>query len=145
MVEHPKKYINELAKLNASYITIHVEIDDNINELIDLIHSYGINAGLAINPETSVLALNDYLDNIEYVLIMGVKPGYGGQELLSESVNKIQELRNLREKYNYHYKISLDGGVNGKTRKILNGLDIIVSGSYICESDNYQEKVDTLR
>ncbi|MCH5166651.1 MAG: ribulose-phosphate 3-epimerase [Erysipelotrichales bacterium] len=145
MVAHPKNYINELAELNAKYITIHAEIQDDINELIDLIHSYGISAGIAINPESGVDSINDYLDNIEYVLIMGVDPGYGGQELKLESVKKIEELQSLREQYNYHYQISLDGGVNDKTRPLLNGLDIIVSGSYVCISDNYQEIINTLR
>ena len=145
MVAYPKEYINELSNLNVSYITIHAEITEELNELIDLIHSYGINAGIAINPDTDVSAIKSYLDNIEYVLIMGVTPGYGGQELMPVSVNKINELADLREQYNYHYKISFDGGVNNKTRKLLNGLDIIVSGSYVCEKDDFQEAINTLR
>lgn len=145
MVKHPQEYIEALSDLNVKYITIHVEIEDDIKELIKLIHSYGIGAGLAINPKTDINSLNPYLDNVEYVLIMGVTPGEGGQPLIPETIDRISYLRKIREDYNYHYKIALDGGVNGETRKLMDGLDIIVCGSYVCMSDNYQEKIDTLR
>lgn len=145
MVAHPKEYINELSKLNVSIISVHAELDEDLNILIDLIHSYGINAGLAINPETDVESVLKYLDNVEYVLIMGVKPGYGGQELMIESVKKIDKLRALREQYNYHYQISLDGGVTGENRYLLDGLDVVVCGYYVCEKDDYQEAINTLR
>lgn len=145
MVAKPQNYISELSKLNANYISIHVELNEDINELIDLIHSYGINAGLAINPGTSIDALTPYLDNIEYIIIMGATPGYGGQPLQDVSIKKIGELKSLREQYNYHYKMSLDCGVNKNTRSLLDDLDIVVSGSYICESEDYQEAINTLR
>jgi ribulose-phosphate 3-epimerase len=76
---------------------------------------------------------------------MGVNPGYGGQELIPACVDKIKELIDMRDNYNYHYFISLDGGVNGDTRKLLDGLDIIVSGSFVCMSDNYQLKINELK
>lgn len=145
MVEHPREYITALANLNVSYISIHIEIEDNIEELIELIHSYGIGAGLAINSETEVSALNKYLDRIDYVLIMGIIPGAGGQKMIPETVDKIRVLKYLRDNYNYHYQISFDGGVNETTRPLLDDLDIIVSGSYVCMSDDYQSKIDSLR
>lgn len=145
MCEHPKKYIEELSSLNVAYFTIHAEIKDDINELISLIHSLGISAGLAIKIETKVDDIIEYLDSIENVLIMGIIPGYGGQKLELSTIDKIDVLKNYREKYNYHYKISLDGGVNADTRKLLDNLDIIVAGSYICESENYQNTINTLR
>ncbi len=76
---------------------------------------------------------------------MGVNPGYGGQSLIPSTVDKISELKKLREDKNYHYQISLDGGVNLETRKMLDDLDIVVAGSYICESNDYQKQIDTLR
>lgn len=145
MVSHPLEYISAFKNLNARYITIHIEIEDNIGELIELIHSYGIRAGLAINPDTPVSKLQKYLDRIDYVLVMGVVPGYGGQSLIPSTIDKIHELIKLRDEYNYHYQISFDGGVNGETRKLLDGLDIIVSGSYVCMSDDYQNTIDTLK
>lgn len=145
MVSHPLEYISAFKNLNAHYITIHSEIEDNIEDLIKLIHSYGIRAGLAINPSTEVIKISKYLTMIDQVLIMGVNPGYGGQELIPECVDKIKELIDMRENYNYHYLISLDGGVNGETRKLLDGLDIIVSGSFVCMSDDYQTKINELK
>ena len=145
MVEKPLEYITAFKNLNARYITIHNEIDDNIDNLIELIHSYGIRAGLALNPDTDIRKLNKYLDRIDYVLIMGVVPGAGGQSLIPSTVDKIRALNYIRDMYNYHYQIAFDGGVNGETRKLLDGLDIIISGSYVCMSDDYQATIDTLK
>ena len=145
MVEKPLEYITAFKNLNARYITIHIEIDDNIDNLIELIHSYGMRAGLALNPDTDIRKLNKYLDRIDYVLIMGVVPGAGGQSLIPSTVDKIRALNYIRDMYNYHYQIAFDGGVNGETRKLLDGLDIIISGSYVCMSDDYQATIDTLK
>ena len=76
---------------------------------------------------------------------MGVYPGEGGQELIPETANKINELIQLRDKYNLSFEIEFDGGVNDKTRPLLDGLDTIVSGSYVCATDNYQERINTIR
>ena len=145
MVEHPLEYISAFKNLNARYITIHIEIEDNIGDLIELIHSYGIRAGLAINPATDISKLNKYLDRIDYILIMGVVPGAGGQSLIPETIDKVRALHYIRDMYNYHYQIAFDGGVNGETRKLLDDLDIIISGSYVCMSDDYQATIDTLK
>lgn len=145
MCEHPREYIEALSNLNVAFFTIHAEIADDKRELISLIHEYGIGAGIAIKIETGVNDIGEYLDSLENVLIMGVTPGYGGQKLALSTVEKISELIQARDKYNYHYKISLDGGVNDNTRPLLDNLDIIVAGSYVCESDDYQTKINTLR
>lgn len=143
MVSEPKHYIEVLKSLKPRYITIHAELND-AETYIDLIHSYGISAGVAINPKTRVMNI-DYLNKIDYVLIMGVNPGLGGQSLIPSTVEKIEVLNKLKNKYNYNYVTSFDGGVNLNTRYMLVGLDILVSGSYICMSDNYQEKINLLR
>ncbi len=145
MCSHPEDYIEASKNLSVSYITIHAEIDEDLDELIEIIHSLGIKAGLAINPDTTISSIEKYLERIENVLIMGVNPGYGGQSLIPSTVDKISELKKLREDKNYHYQISLDGGVNLETRKMLDDLDIVVAGSYICESNDYQKQIDTLR
>lgn len=145
MCSHPKKYIEFLSNLNVAFITIHAEIEDDLRLLIDLIHSFGIRAGLSIKPDTPVSEIEKYLSVIDNVLIMGVNPGYGGQSLILSTVNKIEELKKLRNDKEYHYQISLDGGVNLETRKMLDDLDIVVAGSYICESIDYQKQIDTLR
>ncbi|MBR6073004.1 MAG: ribulose-phosphate 3-epimerase [Bacilli bacterium] len=145
MVEDPIPYIRELQELtNINNITIHYEVG-NTDTYIDCIHELGIKAGLAINPNTPVNSILQFLDNIDIILIMGVYPGEGGQELIPETVNKINELIQLRDKYNLSFEIEFDGGVNDKTRPLLDGLDIIVSGSYVCATDNYQERINTIR
>ena len=145
MVDNPVEYIEAFKNLNVAYITIHEELDKDKDELIDLIHSYGLKAGLAINPETNVEDIGKYISKVEYVLIMGVNPGYGGQELIFTTPIKIDVLNVLLKNEGYHYEISFDGGVNEETKRLLYGLDCVVSGSFICLSDNYQEKIDCLR
>jgi len=145
MVEDPIPYIRELQELtNINNITIHYEVG-NTDTYIDCIHELGIKAGLAINPNTPVNSILQFLDNIDIILIMGVYPGEGGQELIPETANKINELIQLRDKYNLSFEIEFDGGVNDKTRPLLDGLDTIVSGSYVCATDNYQERINTIR
>jgi ribulose-phosphate 3-epimerase len=146
MVNHPKEYIDSFSKLKAcKYIIIHQEINHDINELIEYIHMKGKKAGIAINPYTKVEQVKPYLENVDYVLIMGVIPGFGGQHLISSTIMKIDELIKVRDDLDYHFEISFDGGVNGDTIKLLDGLDIAVSGSYICMSDDYQKQINTLR
>lgn len=145
MVENPIEYIKLYSKFNTEYITIHVELDTDLDYLISMIKSYGIKAGLAINPTTEVEALYTYLDKIDYIIVMGVTPGAGGQKLIPETVKKIAKLKELRRDNNYHYELSLDGGVNLSTRPLLNDVDTIIAGSYVAMSDNLQEAINTLR
>ena len=145
MIQDPIPFIRELQDLNnINNITFHYEIG-NTDYYIDCIHELGLKAGLAINPNTEVNNILHFLDNIDIILIMGVYPGEGGQKLIPETTNKINELIMLRDKYNLSFEIEFDGGVNGETRSLLDGLDTIVSGSYVCTSDNYQEKINELR
>lgn len=145
MVEDPSKYIPLYAELNTEYITFHVEVDQDIEESLKLIHSYSIKAGLAIKPNTKVSELVPYLPYIDLVLIMSVEPGKGGQAFIPESSKKVEEVRALLDAYNSKAVINIDGGVNDKTRELCNGVDIVTSGSYIVCSDDFQEKVTSLR
>ena len=146
MVNHPKEYIDAFSNLKrCKYLIIHSEINHDISELIEYIHFKGKKAGIAINPYTKVDSIKQYLENVDYVLIMGVIPGFGGQELITSTTMKIDELIKLRDDFDYHFEISFDGGVNDETIKLLDGLDIVVSGSYICMSDNYQKQINSLR
>lgn len=145
MVENPIDYILDYKNINPKYITIHREISKNIDTLIDLIHSYKIGAGISINPNTPVSKIEKYLGKVDNVLIMSVEPGKGGQKFNENILPKIYELIKLREKNNYKYMISIDGGINNTTISRVKDVDFIISGSYICMSDNYQEKINTLR
>lgn len=145
MVEKPEEYIEELSTLNVTYLTIHIELGEVVSKYIDRIHELGIRAGLAINPETDISLLKPYLDRIDYIIVMGVNPGKGGQSLIVDTIDKLKNLKSLREDNCYHYLLCLDGGVNKDTRTILDDADILVSGSYICMSDDYQIRIDEIR
>ena len=145
MVDDVKTHIDAFKHLNVHSFIFHVETKQNIEELIEYVHSNNIKVGLAINPETQTDSLLPYLSELDSILIMGVTPGLGGQKLIKETVDKAFVLKGLRSKFNYHYEIGLDGGVNLETRPLLNDCDYLISGSYVCMSDNYQEKIDSLR
>ena len=144
MVEKPEKYIPLYAELNTEYITFHVETD-NVESNLDLIKSYGIKPGLSIKPNTEVKELVPYLPLIDLVLVMSVEPGEGGQSFIESTTEKLVELKQLLKEYNKDIKINVDGGINDKTKDKCNLSDIIVSGSYIINSIDFQKQIDSLR
>ena len=145
MVEDPSNYIPLYAELNTECITIHVEIEEDIQKDLELIKSYSIKCGLAINPDTKVKELIPYLPYLDEIIVMSVVPGEGGQEFIKETESKLKELRSLLDAYNIHALINVDGGVNDKTKDMCVDADILTSGSYIVGSDNFQEKISSLR
>lgn len=145
MVKNPEKYIPQYASLNTEYITFHIETENIIEENISLIKNYSIKAGLAINPNTKISEIIPYLPLLDLILIMGVEPGEGGQEFIKETKDKIEELKVLLKEYNSNIIISVDGGINNNTKDYCKDADILVSGSYIVNSDNYQDKITSLR
>jgi len=145
MVNDVKKYVDEYQKLNPEYITFHYEAVLDSNEMIDYIHSLGIKVGISICPDTEVEALLPYLKNIDLVLVMSVTPGYGGQEFMPISIDKINKLYDLRKENSYHYEIEVDGGINKETLPLVNNVDIAVIGSYITKSSNYEEIIKEIK
>ncbi|MBQ0003066.1 MAG: ribulose-phosphate 3-epimerase [Treponema sp.] len=131
MIEHPENHIKSFAESGADYITFHYEASENPNALIDLIHSFDKKAGISVKPKTPVSAIEKYLADVELVLVMTVEPGFGGQKIISECVDKVRQLVELRKKLNLDFKISVDGGVNENTiQSVIDaGSDVIVSGS----------------
>lgn len=145
MVEKPEKFIPDYAKLNAEYITFNIEVDSNIESCLKLIKSYAIKCGLAISPDTKVKELVPYLPLVDMILVLGVYPGKGGQVFIPETKEKVNELKILLKEYKSKARISVDGGINNDTKKEVSKADILVAGSFILNSDNYQEKIDSLR
>ena len=140
MVEHPISYIERFKELNPSIITIHKEINDDIRGLLKLIRSYGIKAGVAINPMTQVREIQDILSEVDSILVMSVNPGLGGQKFLASSIIKVGQIRSL----NKNVWINVDGGINDGNVKYLDS-DIVVSGSYVCKSDNINKQILRLK
>lgn len=145
MVNNPLKYINDYSTLNVAYITVHLNIKDNLEKVIDLLNTYGIKKGIAINPDEDISLIYPYLDKIDLVLLMSVKPGLPGQEFINTTLSKINTLKDEIKKRNLKTLISVDGGITLENVKYLKDVDIIVSGSTILKSDNYQEIITKLR
>lgn len=141
MVNNPIEYIDALTKLKTKIITFHLDSTNNPIEVINKIKENNILVGVAINPSDDLNILDEYYDLIDYVLIMSVVPGKGGQKFMPEVLNKINLLENKNK------LIGIDGGINNETIKYLKDykIDIYVSGSYICMSDDYNKKINELK
>lgn len=144
MEKNPLKNINYYAALNTEYITVHAELE-KLEKYLDLIKEYGIKCGVAINPETDISILLPYLSKIDLILVMSVNPGMGGQEFIDDTIKKILKIKKMIVSQKLKIKISVDGGINDEIAKRLDFVDIIVSGSYIINSDDFNEKIALLR
>lgn len=142
MVSEPEKYINEYCELNCEYMVFHCEVKKDILKLLELIKSYGIKCGLSISPDTDIYFLEPYLDDIDMILVMSVVPGKGGQKFLYSSVDRILEIKKLIG--NRNIVISIDGGINEETVKLINS-DIVVSGSFVLNSSDIEKSISLLR
>lgn len=142
MVENPMKYIKKIIKLkNIEYITFHIEINKNKHKIINYLKKKNIKCGLAINPDTNINNLLDYINEIDMINIMSVNPGYGGQQFIPNTIDKINEIKSLGS-----FTIEIDGGINNEIMKnIKSQIDIAVVGSYITNSNNYNKTINELK
>lgn len=148
MVCSPNKYVKEFAKMsNVEYLTLHSESHRRPIDVINMIRHTPLKVGLAINPETKVSHIVPILTHLDQVLVMSVKPGKGGQKFMEEILYKIETLKELREQNGYHYVINVDGGINEETAKLVKeaGADMVVSGSYVCKSEDYNQRIESIR
>lgn len=144
MVKDVIKYIDDYSKLNPEFITFHFEAVDNVIDVINYIKKKNIKVGLSIKPNTNVEEIVKYLPLIDLVLVMSVEPGFGGQAFIPASLNKIEELYNIRKNNNYNYLIEVDGGVNSSNIKYLDKCDIVVVGSFITNNSDYNKAISEL-
>ncbi len=143
MSSNLEKQINDFSLLNPEYISIHEEVGDTLKYL-NKIKNKGIKAGIVINPETDIEKVYPYLEIVDLILIMSVNPGKGGQEFMTSVIGKMQELKEIQDRYNY--VIEVDGGINNDTIKyVSNYVDIAVSGSYITDSIDYDKNIENLK
>ena len=131
MVENPENKIDSFVDAGADWITFHYEASNHAHRLIQMIHEKGKLAGVSICPGTPINLLSEILKCADIILVMTVNPGWGGQKIIQSCVEKIAELKKIREEKGYNYLISVDGGVNSQTLESVKsaGADIIVSGS----------------
>ena len=146
MIVDPIRYIKNFVDVGADSVTFHQEATDDPMAVIDEIHKYGKKAGIAIKPATPIDAIVPYLEKVEMVLVMTVEPGFGGQQLIPESLDKVRELRKLIDKKGIDVDIQVDGGIYiDNVEEILEaGANVIVSGSGIFKG-NISENVKTFR
>ncbi len=137
MVAEPERYIEELIRLGADGITIHVEACDRIPETLGRIRELGVKTGLAINPETPVSAVLPYMELVDMVLVMTVHPGFGGQEYIIDCIDKIKEVRRLIDQSYFGVKLEIDGGVTlgNLEMNLAAGANVIVTGSAVFKGD----------
>lgn len=141
MTKDPLKYIKNLNNKNIEYITFHLEIEKNIEEIINEIKSLNYKVGISIKPNTKVEELIPYLEKIDLVLIMSVEPGFGGQKFIPETLEKAKTIRNI----NKDITIEIDGGINDNNIDIIKKhVDIAVVGSYIINSTDYNKAINKL-
>jgi ribulose-phosphate 3-epimerase len=148
MIEHPDLFINDFAAAGATHICVQAETCVHLNRTIQLIkENPNVRAGVALNPSTSLSALDWVLEDIDYILIMSVNPGFGGQKFIENSLDKIQALRQMISNRGYSTMIQIDGGVNKNTigKIAAAGANIFVAGSAIYQSNNYQETIAQFR
>ncbi len=144
MISNPLKYIKNYADAGSDIITFHVESKSPVLDTINEIKACGKKVGISIKPGTPVSDIYEYLDKVDLVLVMSVEPGFGGQKFMPIATDKINELRELREKNGYNYLIEVDGGVNDKTVEFVKGVDLAVAGSYVMNGEDKKERINNL-
>jgi len=147
MISDPVKYALPFVEAGSDRITFHHEAVKDPQEVITHLRSLNVKVGVSIKPHTNVKEIEDYLKDIDQVLVMSVEPGFGGQKFDPSSLNKIKELEIIRSNQNLNFLIVVDGGVNHENAPLLKqaGTDVLVAGSYIFKSDSPQERIESLR
>ncbi|BEP29462.1 ribulose-phosphate 3-epimerase [Helicovermis profundi] len=147
MIENPDNYIEEFVKAGADIITVHVETCTHLHRTIQKIKSYGIKAGVSLNPATSVFTIEEILPELDMVLLMSVNPGFGGQSFIESTFEKIKKVRTLITRENLDIDIEVDGGINPSNVKMVvdSGANVIVAGSAIFKAENINERVMEFR
>ncbi|MCB0727548.1 MAG: ribulose-phosphate 3-epimerase [Ignavibacteriae bacterium] len=147
MINSPENFIDDFYKAGADFISVHYENNDHLNRTIFQIKDKGIKAGVVLNPATPVFMLEDIIEYADYVLIMSVNPGFGGQKFIPNCINKIKQLKELISSNNPDCLIEIDGGVGPENIKEISdaGADMIVCGSSVFNTPDITESVRNLK
>ena len=147
MIVEPERYVDKFIEIGSDILTVHVEATSKMNNIIDKINHSGIKSGIAINPDTPISKLENYISNIDLICLMGVRAGFGGQKFIEKTFNRLEELQNLINSKNSSALIEIDGGVNEnnfeKLKKL--GADVLVAGSYVFNSSDYNTAIDLIK
>ena len=147
MIIDPDRYIDNFITDNPEFVTVHYEACDDLAHTIEHIKSAGAKAGVSIKPATDPSVLDDYLKEIDLILVMSVEPGFGGQKFMPDSVPKIEYYKAKREELGLDYEIEVDGGVGAANAHIVRdaGVDIIVAGSAVFKAADRTEAIGAIK
>ncbi len=147
MINNPDLFIPDFAAAGANYISVQVEVCPHLHRTIHLIKENGAKAGAVLNPATALACVDNVLQDLDFVLIMSVNPGFGGQQFIARSLDKIRQLKRLIDDRGAAALIQVDGGVNSATIADISraGADVFVAGSAIFNTSDYRQAIDVLR
>ena len=147
MIVEPERYVDKFIEIGSDILTVHVEATTKMDYIIDRINKSGIKSGIAINPDTPISKLENYITNIDLICLMGVHAGFGGQKFIEKTFNRLEELKGLINSKKSSALIEIDGGVNENNFERLKtlGADILVAGSYVFNSSDYNTAIDFLK
>lgn len=147
MIENPDQYIKEFKDAGADIITVHVEACRHLHRTLQLIKQYDMQCGVVLNPHTPLEMIKHVLHDVDWILIMSVNPGFGGQTFITDSLNKISTLNQWRQEQNLSYIIEVDGGVNEETARLCEaaGADVVVAGSAVFNAADRQLAIQKIK
>jgi ribulose-phosphate 3-epimerase len=147
MIENPEQYIPLFAEAGADMISVHQEATPHLDRALTLIREHGCKPGAVINPATPVAMLSEVLGKVDHVLVMSVNPGFGGQKFIPGALEKIRQLKQTRESYNYSFRIEVDGGVGPENvaELVRAGAEILVAGTSIFHTPDPAEAVRAMK
>ena len=147
MIVDPDRYIKDFKKAGADILTVHYEACTHLHRTLQAIKAEGMKAGVSLNPHTPVSLLKEVINDIDVVLIMSVNPGFGGQNFIENTYNKVKELRDLIDRSESKTLIEIDGGVNLETgaKLLKSGADALVAGSFVFRSENPENTIEELK
>lgn len=147
MIENPEQYIEAFAKAGADFITVHQEACIHLHRTLHLIKSYGVKAGVVLNPATPVEMIQHVIEDCDMVLLMSVNPGFGGQKFIPSVVPKIRQLKRMIIEKGLQTEIEIDGGINRETAKLCveAGADVLVAGSAIYNQEDRKKAIEEMK
>ena len=147
MITEPEKYVERFCDSGADYVTFHPEASRDPHSTIEKIHAKGVKAGIVLNPDIPVSVAEEYIKEVELVLLMSVFPGYGGQSFIPEVMDKITQLKGMIERHGVDVLVEIDGGVNldNAGECISRGVDVLVAGNTVFSADDMKACISALK
>ena len=146
MIARPEEYVERFCNAGCDMVSFHIEATNHADRVIQIIKNSGKKVGIVLNPQTPIESVKYLLPKLDYVLIMTVNPGFGGQKFIPEMLEKIEELAKIREEKGYSFLIQVDGGVNVETSKLCRdrGADLLVCGSFLFGAEDKEKTLGEL-